>query len=153
MLLHLAGALAVNTVLFVVAVASLFGTGTVAEYPAYVVGIPLVFLAVRYLPTLLATARDEGGWRFHSWGNVYPFASAFAVFGLYLPVPGNHRPDRRIWTYSQKLYLLGSAAFVSSLLTLVLYGAALGDAIESPRRRFPKQSPRWFFTTRGSSWS
>lgn len=150
-LLHLAGSLGVNTALFVVAVASLFGVGTVAEYPAYVVGIPVALLAVRYLPTLLAVARDEEGWRFHSWGNVYPFASVFAVFGLYLPVPGNYRLDRRIWTYREKLHLLGPAAFVSSFLTLVLYGVALADAFAVITTPFPEPASEmvvytaWFF--------
>jgi len=150
-LLHLAGSLGVNTVLFVVAVASLFGLGTVFEYPTYIVGVPLVFLGVRYLPTRIATARDEESWRFHSWGNVYPFASVFAVFGLYLPVPGNHRPDRRIWTYSEKLHLLGPAAFVSSLLTLTLYSFALADAFSVVTTPFPEVVAEivlynaWFF--------
>jgi L-amino acid N-acyltransferase YncA/NADH:ubiquinone oxidoreductase subunit 6 (subunit J) len=150
-LLHLAGSFGVNTALFVVAVASLFGVGTVADYPAYVVGIPLLFLAVRHLPTRLATAPDEESWRFHSWGNVYPFASVFAVFGLYLPVPGNHRPDRRIWTYREKLRLLGPAAFVSSVLTLALYGVALADALAFVTTPFPEPVAEmvlynaWFF--------
>ncbi|MDZ7688213.1 MAG: GNAT family N-acetyltransferase [Halobacteriales archaeon] len=150
-LLHLTGSLGVNTALFVVAVASLFGVGTVAEYPAYVVLIPLFFLAVRYVPTRLAVARDDDEWRYHSWGNVYPFASVFAVFGLFLPVPGNHAPDERIWTYREKLPLLGPTAFVSSLLTLVLYGVALADVSSVLTTPFPETVSEivvytaWFF--------
>lgn len=127
--LRLVESFGVNTALFVVAALSLFGVGTVAEYPAYVVLVPLLLLAVRHLPTRLATALDEESWRYHSWGNVYPFASVFAVFGLYLPVPGNFVPEERIWTYREKLHLLAPAAAVSSVLTLAIYGVALVGAL------------------------
>lgn len=77
-----------------------------------------VLLSLRWAPYAVFTSRDRRQWVFWSWGNVYPFAGAIAVFGGFLPVPGHITPERSEWDYRDELSVLGPAATAWGVLLL-----------------------------------
>ena len=90
-------------------------------------------VALRWLPAAVLTARDDRGWTFWAWENVYPAAGLAAAVGVVLFVPGHVAGTRRDWSYWKRLDTLGPAAAVSGgLLVGALAGATLAqDALGS----------------------
>lgn len=124
-LTRFAGSAVANVSLFVVATLSVLGVDAVTGAPAAVVSIPLAIFLARHLPSGLAAVTDPETWTFRTWENAYPPGLLLAALGLYVPVPGNIAPTRRVWTFREKLPVLGPAAAVSSALLVGLYGLFL----------------------------
>lgn len=98
-------------------------------------GVGGSLIALRWLPYAVATILDDRRWQFWSWGNVYPFAGAIAVFGGFLPVPGHVAPEQRDWSYQKALPVLGPAAttcaglLVGGLIALITLPGQFNDTI------------------------
>lgn len=124
--------LAVHVLLVAVAVGG-FAPWTWGESTLVLAAAGAGLVALRWLPTAVLTARDDCGWAFWAWENVYPAAGLAALLGVLLFVPGHVAETRRDWSYWSRLDTLGPAAAASgAMLVGALAGATLAqDALGS----------------------